>query len=157
VVYPPHGAGTVVASEQRGEEGEEYLSIRVERSKMTLMVPAAAAAEKGVRPVISSKEADRLLASLKDEGEKMPDNPQQRARHTVEQTRTGGTEELAGILRSLISRQRGGAKLSAAEMRTLTTATETLASELALSKGVEQAAAITMIEEALAAGDPPAE
>lgn len=152
-MYPPHGAGTVVASEQRGEQGEEYLSIRIERSKMTLMVPAAAAAEKGVRPVIGAKAADELLATLKDPGGKLPDNPQQRARQTSEQARTGGAEELAGILRDLMSRQRAGSKLSAAEMRTLTTATETLASEIALAKGIDEQAATEAIEKALAAGD----
>ena len=51
VVYPPHGAGTVVSKEQRDKS--EYLSIRILHSKMTLMVPADIASEKGVRKIMA--------------------------------------------------------------------------------------------------------
>lgn len=149
VVYAPHGAGIVVDSTHRDDDFGEYLSIRIAKSNMTLMVPASAADEKGVRPIIEPKQAKELLGSLKDEGNKLPDNPQHRARQGQERTKTGDAVELAAVLRDYTELERSGKKLSATELRTLTSAKSLFASELALVEDIDVDKALERIEEAL--------
>lgn len=149
VVYAPHGAGIVVDSTHRDDAFGEYLSIRIAQSNMTLMVPAAVAAEKGVRPVIASKQAKQLLGSLRDAGDALPDNPQHRTRQGQERTKSGDAVELAGVLRDYTELERTGKKLSATELRTLVSAKTLFAGEIALVEGIELDAALEQVELAL--------
>lgn len=149
VVYAPHGAGVVVAKEDRGDTFGEYLSIRIAHSKMTLMVPVDKALEKGVRPIIDAKEARKLLRGLAGDAEVLPEKPQDRARQTADKTRGGGADELASILRDYTNRAREGKKLSIAEQKSLDTAKQMLASEIALSTDIDIEAAAQQLDEAL--------
>lgn len=149
VVYAPHGAGVVVATTHRDDDFGEYLSIRISQSNMTLMVPAAVATEKGVRPVIETKAVEKLLGTLKDVGASLPDNPQHRAREGQERTKTGDAGVLAAVLRDYTELERSGKKLSATEMRTLTAAKSMFASELALVEDISLDKALERIELAL--------
>lgn len=149
VVYGAHGAGVVVDSVYRDDDFGEYLSIRIAQSNMTLMVPAKVAHEKGVRPVIKKTRAKQLLGSLKEEGSELPDNPQHRAREGVERTKSGDAEELAAVLRDYTELERAGKKLSATELRTLTSAKSLFASEIALVEDIDIDAALERIEKAL--------
>lgn len=149
VVYAPHGAGVVVETTYRDDEFGEYLSIHINHSNMTLMVPATVADEKGVRPVIAPTRAKKLLKSLKDEGESLPDNPQARTREGVERTKTCDADTIASVLRDYTELERGGKKLSATELRTLTQAKSIFAGELALVEEIEVNDALTRIEVAL--------
>ncbi len=149
VVYAPHGAGVVVESTYRDDEYGEYLSIHINHSNMTLMVPATVADEKGVRPVMAPTRAKKLLKSLKDEGDALPDNPQARTRQGVERTKTADAEELAAVLRDYTELERGGKKLSATELRTLTQAKALFAGELALVEDIDVNDALVRIELAL--------
>lgn len=149
VVYAPHGAGIVVDSTHRNDDFGEYLSIRIAQSNMTLMVPASAADEKGVRPIIKPKQAKELLGSLKEEGGELPQNPQHRARDGQERTKTGDAQELAAVLRDYTELERAGKKLSATELRTLTSAKNLFASELALVEDIAIDQALERIEQAL--------
>jgi CarD family transcriptional regulator len=151
VVYPPHGAGTIT-SREAGDDGTEYLAIEMVHNKLTLRVPAAIAEERGVRPVVSGAEAKRIIASLADPGEKMLDNPQHRAQQTARQTRTGGTEELAKILRDFTERERAGGKLSPVERKSFDNARQILAGELALARKGSTTEAEQWIDDALASG-----
>jgi CarD family transcriptional regulator len=152
VVYAPHGAGVVVESTYRDDDFGEYLSIRINHSNMTLMVPAKIADEKGVRPVIAATRAKQLLKTLKDEGGKLPDNPQHRTREGIERTKSGEAEVIADVLRDYTELERGGKKLSATEARTLTQAKSLFAGELALVEGIAVDDALVRIE--LALGNP---
>ncbi|MCB0880548.1 MAG: hypothetical protein KDC46_16390 [Thermoleophilia bacterium] len=149
VVYAPHGAGTVIESTYRDDDYGEYLSIHITHSNMTLMVPATVAEEKGVRPVIAQSRAKKLLRSLKDEGDALPDNPQVRSRAGVERTKTADAEEIAAVLRDYTELERGGKKLSATEARTLMQAKSLFAGELALVEDIEVNDALVRIEVAL--------
>ena len=55
VVYPHHGAGTVVKKESREVLGEkrEYLTIQILHNDMTVNVPAENAEAVGLRKVIN--------------------------------------------------------------------------------------------------------
>ena len=151
VVYPPHGAGTIIAVEP-GPDGAEYLAIEMVHNKLTLRVPSKIALERGVRAIVSKAEAKRVVASLAETGEKLADNPQHRAQQTARQMRTGGTEELSAILRNFTERERGGGKLSPVERKSYDTAKHMLASEIGLATKTSTADAEEMIDAALASG-----
>lgn len=150
VVYAPHGAGTVISKERReGAHAGEYLSIRIAHSKMTLMVPADAARDKGVRPVVDATSADALLAALETEPQPLPENPQQRARKATDIQRIGDAQEMADMLRDYHGLQEAGKRLSAGEQRVYVAATTMLASEIALATDTEFQAAVERVERAL--------
>lgn len=149
VVFAPHGAGVVVETTYRDDDFGEYLSIHINHSNMTLMVPSGVADEKGVRSVIAPTRAKKLLKSLQDEGEALPDNPQARTREGVERTKTCDADEIAAVLRDYTELERGGKKLSTTELRTLTQAKSIFAGELALVEDIELGDALDRIELAL--------
>lgn len=149
VVFPPHGAGEVVETTYRDDDFGEYLSIRINHSNMTLMVPAKVAEDKGVRPVMAAARAKTLLKSLQEEGASLPDNPQHRTREGLERTKSGDVEVIAAVLRDYTELERGGKKLSATELRTLQQAKSLFAGELALVEGIDVESALERIEVAL--------
>lgn len=153
VVYPPHGAGTIVGRAASESSDDEYLSIRIVHTRMTLMVPVAIATERGVRPLVEPAVADELLESLADAGGSMSENRQQRLRAATEQARTGGAMELVGLIRDLQALQDGGAKLSPSEQGLLASARRIFGSELALVRGIDAEAAELLIDDALARRD----
>ena len=57
VVYPHHGAGTVVQKELKSILGEdrEYLTIRIIHNDMTVMVPSNNVDKAGLRKVIGEE------------------------------------------------------------------------------------------------------
>ena len=63
VVYPHHGAGTVVKKETREILGEkrEYLTIKILHNDMTVNVPSENADKVGLRRVIGEKEVAVVL------------------------------------------------------------------------------------------------
>lgn len=153
VVYAPHGAGVVVETVYRDDDFGEYLSIRIAQSNMTLMVPAKLADEKGVRPIVAASRAKKLLKSLGDEGDKLPENPQHRTRDGQERTKSGDADVLAGVLRDYAELYRSGKKLSATELRTLSNAKSLFAGELALVEDIDLDVAIERVEQAMGTAD----
>ena len=63
VVYPHHGAGTVVKKERREVLGEkrEYLTIQILHNDMTVNVPAENAEKVGLRRVIDEEMVATVL------------------------------------------------------------------------------------------------
>ena len=74
VVYPHHGAGTVLAREFHEIRGErrEYLTIEILQPQMTVMVPCESAETAGLRPVINERAVNEVLAVLVADGSEMP-------------------------------------------------------------------------------------
>jgi hypothetical protein len=66
VVYPHHGAGTVVKKEKREVLGQqrEYLTIKILHNDMTVQVPSENAEKVGLRRVIGEKEVGVVLKAL---------------------------------------------------------------------------------------------
>ena len=66
VVYPHHGAGSVVKKEVREVLGEkrEYLTIKIDHNDMTVNVPTENADKVGLRRVIGEKEVEVVLKAL---------------------------------------------------------------------------------------------
>ena len=76
VVYPHHGAGTVVSKESRivlGQE-REYLTIKILHNDMTVNVPTENAEKVGLRWVIGLDAVEVVVKALSGESTEMPKN-----------------------------------------------------------------------------------
>ena len=142
VVYPHHGAGTVVKKESREVLGQkrEYLTIKILHNDMTVMVPCENAGVAGLRRVIDEETVQKVLAVLADEVSEMPKNWNRRFKHNREKIKTGDVYELAEVVRNLAIREQDKG-LSTGEKQMYTRAKKILASELmyALDKSEDEA------------------
>ena len=142
VVYPHHGAGTVVKREQREILGEkrEYLTIQILHNDMTVMVPCENAGKAGLRRIIDEDAVKKVLGVLQDDVSEMPKNWNRRFKHNRDKIKTGDIMELAEVVRNLAIREHEKG-LSTGEKQMFTRAKKILASELmyALEKDEEEA------------------
>ena len=142
VVYPHHGAGTVVKKEKREVLGQqrEYLTIKILHNDMTVQVPCENAEKVGLRRVIGEKEVGVVLKALTGVSTEMPKNWNRRFKHNRDKIKTGDIYELAEVVRNLAIREQDKG-LSTGEKQMFTRAKKILASELmyALEMGEEQA------------------
>ena len=97
VVYPHHGAGTVVEKEMRTVLGQkrEYLTIRILHNDMTVQVPSENAERVGLRPVIEEAEIDSVIVALTAGKTEMPKNWNRRFKHNRDKMRTARPSPLS--------------------------------------------------------------
>src|SRR6478672_7600940 len=146
VVYPHHGAGTVVRKEERDER--EYLTIQIIHNDMTVMIPSDSADRAGLRKVIGEETVDEVLAVLQGDGTKMPKNWNRRFKHNRDKMKTGDIFELAEVVRNLAQRDQEKG-LSTGEKQMFSKAKRILASELMYAKGMDEEEAREFLEEVL--------
>ena len=139
VVYPHHGAGTVVKREVREVLGQkrEYLTIRILHSDMTVNVPCENAEKVGLRKVIDEETVGRVLTALTGDGTTMPKNWNRRFKHNRDKMKTGDIFELAEVVRNLSLRDHEKG-LSTGEKQMFVKAKKILASELMYAKGMDE-------------------
>ena len=139
VVYPHHGAGTVVKKETREILGEtrEYLTIQILHNDMTVQVPADNAEKVGLRTVIGEEEVTLVLKYLTNGGTEMPKNWNRRFKHNRDKMKTGDIFELAEVVRNLSLRDNEKG-LSTGEKQMFVKAKKILASELMYAKGMDE-------------------
>ena len=147
VVYPHHGAGTVVKREKREVLGEkrEYLTIRIEHNDMTVNVPAENCEMVGLRKVIDEEAVKKVLKYLTSGGTEMPKNWNRRFKHNRDKMKTGDIFELAEVVRNLSLRD-GEKGLSTGEKQMYVKAKKILASELRFAKNLSEEDAISWLE-----------
>ena len=150
VVYPHHGAGTVVKKETREVLGEkrEYLTIRITHNDMVVNVPSENAERVGLRSVIDEIVVDQVLEVLHGSGTKMPKNWNRRFKHNRDKMKTGDIFELAEVVRNLSLRDQEKG-LSTGEKQMFVKAKKILASELMYAKGLGESEAAAWLEEVL--------
>ncbi|AKF08148.1 CarD family transcriptional regulator [Sandaracinus amylolyticus] len=135
-VHPYHGVGEVTAVETKEIAGHKktFYILRIVESGMKVMVPTDAAQRIGLRAVISKKEADKVLAVLKDTKFAVTAQPwNRRQREYVEMLKSGSPVEVAKVLRDL-TRLKSDKDLSFGERRLLDQARSLLVTELALAR-----------------------
>jgi CarD family transcriptional regulator len=139
VVYPHHGAGTVVKKEVKEVLGEkrEYLTIKILHNDMTVQVPADNAEKVGLRTVIDEDEVTLVLKYLTNGGTEMPKNWNRRFKHNRDKMKTGDIFELAEVVRNLSLRDNEKG-LSTGEKQMFQKAKKILASELMYAKGMDE-------------------
>ena len=131
VVYPHHGAGTVVKKEQREVLGQkrEYLTIKILHNDMTVNVPSENAEKVGLRKVIDEDMVAVVLKALTGGGTQMPKNWNRRFKHNRDKMKTGDILELAEVVRNLSLRDHEKG-LSTGEKQMFVKAKKILAAEL---------------------------
>ena len=131
VVYPHHGAGTVVRKEKREVLGEtrEYLTIQILHNDMTVNVPCENAERVGLRTVIDQRTVTMVVRTLSGGSTEMPKNWNRRFKHNRDKIKTGDIYELAEVVRNLAIREHHKG-LSTGEKQMFTRAKKILASEL---------------------------
>jgi CarD family transcriptional regulator len=156
VVYPAHGVAEIVRRDKRefGGETKAYLVLEVPQQgwgtagAMTVSVPEDGAAELGVRAAIDREDADDVLDVLAVRDVRMPSNWSRRFKNHQEKLKSGDVYQCAEVVRNLAFRLRT-AKLSTAEQSMYAKARYILTSELAVSWGIDDAAAEARIDEVL--------
>jgi CarD family transcriptional regulator len=156
VVYPHHGAGTVVKREKREILGEkrEYLTIKILHNDMTVNVPAENAERVGLRKVIDEEAVKKVVKYLTSGGTEMPKNWNRRFKHNRDKMKTGDIYELAEVVRNLALRD-GEKGLSTGEKQMYVKAKKILASELMYAKNMSEEEALEWLEETLTNGARP--
>ena len=150
VVYPHHGAGTVVKKEQREVLGQkrEYLTIKILHNDMTVNVPCENAEAVGLRRVIDEQMVEKVLKALQGSGTVMPKNWNRRFKHNRDKMKTGDIFELAEVVRNLSLRDHEKG-LSTGEKQMFVKAKKILASELMYAKALDEAEAGLWLDEVL--------
>jgi len=151
VVYPHHGAGTVVKKEKREVLGEkrEYLTIKILHNDMTVNVPSDNAEKVGLRKVIGEDMVKVVVKALTGGGTQMPKNWNRRFKHNRDKMKTGDILELAEVVRNLSLRDREKG-LSTGEKQMFVKAKKILASELMYAKDLDEEATAEWLEGVLA-------
>ena len=139
VVYPHHGAGTVVKKEQREVLGQkrDYLTIKILHNDMTVNVPCENAEKVGLRRVIDEVMVEKVLKALQGSGTVMPKNWNRRFKHNRDKMKTGDIFELAEVVRNLSLRDHEKG-LSTGEKQMFVKAKKILASELMYAKDMDE-------------------
>ena len=139
VVYPHHGAGTVVKKESREVLGQkrEYLTIKILHNDMTVNVPTENAEKVGLRRVIDEEMVNVVVKALTGNGTQMPKNWNRRFKHNRDKMKTGDILELAEVVRNLSLRDHEKG-LSTGEKQMFVKAKKILASELMYAKTMNE-------------------
>ena len=150
VVYPHHGAGTVVKKEKRKVLGEEreYLQIQILHNDMTVQVPTENADRVGLRKVIDENTVEQVLKALRGSGTTMPKNWNRRFKHNRDKMKTGDIFELAEVVRNLSLRDHEKG-LSTGEKQMFVKAKKILVSELMYAKGMDEEEAAEWLDDVL--------
>ena len=150
VVYPHHGAGTVVKKENREVLGEkrEYLTIQILHNDMTVNVPTENAERVGLRKVIDEEMVGVVVKALTGNGTTMPKNWNRRFKHNRDKMKTGDILELAEVVRNLSLRDHEKG-LSTGEKQMYVKAKKILASELMYAKDMDEEEAAVWLDDVL--------
>lgn len=140
-VHPAHGVGEVTAIEHRelgGTKGMFYI-LKILDNGMKVMVPTNAAAQAGLRGIMSSKEADAVLDTMRAREVAVDLQPwSRRFRAYTEMIKSGSPHEVAKVLRDM-HRLKFDKDLSFGERRLLDQAKSLLMKELAFAKKLTEA------------------
>ncbi|CAN5160937.1 CarD family transcriptional regulator [soil metagenome] len=151
VVYPHHGAATIIEVKTRVIKGVEklYLKLNVAQGDLVIEVPADNVDLVGVRDVIGREGLDRVFEVLRAPFVEEPTNWSRRYKANLEKLASGDVVKVSEVVRDLWRRSQDKA-LSAAEKSMLAKARQVLTSELALAEKTDEERASIMLDEVLA-------
>ncbi|MGD0525245.1 MAG: CarD family transcriptional regulator [Polyangiaceae bacterium] len=135
-VHPAHGVGEVTAIEEReiGGTRARFYILRILDNAMKVMVPISAATQVGLRGIMSDKDANGILQTMRAREVAVDVQPwSRRFRVYTEMIKSGSPVEIAKVLRDM-NRLKFDKDLSFGERRLLDQARSLLLKELALSK-----------------------
>lgn len=149
VVYPMHGAGVIEAIEEKEILGErqKYYVMRMPIGDMKVMIPIKNIKDIGVRQVAGDEEIEEVFNILHGDKSKMSSNWNRRYRANMEKIKSGNIFQIAEVVRNLALRDREKG-LSIGERKMLDNAKHILVSEIVLSKCMDEAQALQLVENA---------
>ena len=158
VVYPHHGAATIVKQERIdfGGERQDYFVLEIVTDQLTLRVPAASALDRGVRPVISKNKARQVFAVFKEEPQEAGANWSRWYKLLTEKINSGDIFQVAEVVRDLTYAQQIKG-ISPALKRMLAKARLIIVSELQFSLGLSEEDTIKKLDRALPKVENPVE
>jgi len=139
-VHPKHGVGEITAVDERELGGTRavFYVLRILDNGMKIMVPANAAAAGGLRSIMSAKEADAVLDTMRAREVAVDVQPwSRRFRAYTEMVQSGLPHEVAKVLRDM-HRLKFDKDLSFGERHLLDRAKSLLMKELAFAKKVPE-------------------
>lgn len=135
IAHPMHGAGVIdsIVSRKVNGKDREYYVLKIPAGDMLVMIPVDTSESIGVRPIIDSEEAEKILADIPGIQVSMTQNWNKRYRENMMKIKSGNLMEVAAVVKGLTERdrQRG---LSTGERKMLHSAKQILISEIVLSK-----------------------
>ncbi|MCU1421954.1 MAG: transcriptional regulator, CarD-like regulator [Microbacteriaceae bacterium] len=151
VVYPHHGAATIIEVKNRTIKGEDklYLKLRIAQGDLTIEVPADNVDLVGVRDVIGREGVEMVFDVLRSPFTEEPSNWSRRYKANMEKLASGDVIKVSEVVRDLWRRDQDRG-LSAGEKRMLAKARQILISELALAEKTDEEKASTVLDEVLA-------
>ena len=151
VVYPNHGVGIIEQISYGAVEGrsERFYMLRVAASGLRVMVPHSNIEAVGLRRVIRSLEAGKVLAYLETTKCGNHHDWKHRFKENSERMRTGSLLEVAVVLKSLVSLSRSK-PLSFREKKMLERAKYLLVSEMATARNTTSESAEGLVVKSLA-------
>ncbi len=151
VVYPHHGAATIIEVKDRIIKGEtkKYLKLNVTQGDLIIEVPAENVDLVGVRDVIGKEGLDRVFEVLRAPFTEEPTNWSRRYKANLEKLASGDVIKVSEVVRDLWRRDQDRG-LSAGEKRMLAKAKQILISELALAEKTDEEKAGVILDEVLA-------
>ncbi len=150
VVYPHHGAATIVKRERIEFDGErtDYFVLEIVTDQLTLRVPVENAVDRGVRPVISKNKARQVFAVFKAEPQEAGANWSRWYKLLTEKINSGDIFQVAEVVRDLTYAQQVKG-ISPALKRMLAKARLIIVSELQFSLSLSEEDTITKLDRAL--------
>lgn len=150
VVYPHHGAATIIKRERREFDGSrtDFFVLEVAIDQLILRVPVDKAVDLGVRPVISKTAARRVLATFKEEPQEAGANWSRWYKLLTEKINSGDIYQVAEVVRDLTHAQQLKG-ISPALKRMLSKARLILASELRFALNLTEEDAVKRLDRAL--------
>ena len=155
VVYPHHGAATIIEVKERIIKGEakKYLKLNVTQGDLIIEVPAENVDLVGVRDVIGKEGLDHVFEVLRAPFTEEPTNWSRRYKANLEKLASGDVIKVSEVVRDLWRRDQDRG-LSAGEKRMLAKARQVLVGELALADRADEHRADELLEQVLSAATP---
>ncbi len=147
VVYPTHGVGRILGTEQNIIAGTEIdmLIVRFEQDRMTLRVPLEKARGLGLRTLSSKKQMDDAITTLKGKARVRRDMWSKRAKQYEDKIRSGDPVSIAEVVRDL-RRRNNQSEQSYSERQMYQAALERLAREFGAIEKMDQSTAAEKLE-----------
>ena len=158
VVYPHHGAATIIKTEKATFNGKrtDYFVLQIAIDQLTVKVPIESAVDLGVRPVISKTAARRVFATFKDEPQEAGANWSRWYKLLTEKINSGDIYQVAEVVRDLTFAQQTKG-ISPALKRMLSKARLILTSELRFALNLTEEDATKRLDRALPKVEEPEE
>ena len=135
IAHPMHGAGVIdsIVSRRINGKDREYYVLKIPAGDMQVMIPVDASESIGVRPIVGSDEAERILEDIPGIQVSMTQNWNKRYRENMMKIKSGNLMEVATVVKGLTERERQRG-LSTGERKMLHSAKQILISEIVLSQ-----------------------